>query len=285
MSPTLNNGDVIWVDKWGFNQVYSFLSKDFSFSAFGEASLNRNDLVIVENPAASSSNIKRLVALPGDTIRIRNRKLWINDIVAPRSYPILSEYRVSFKTDSSRIVLTDMHQQAFKGKLGKGAFYLFNLTDSAYINLSKNPGVQLIRPIFESASRSSGDVWPHWKRYGWNKDIFGPVYIPKKGDSIALNRDNYLMYKELILNHEKDSIYQGKDGLYYLDTIAISQYHFKQDYIFVLGDNRAYSTDSHFYGPIPAAWVRAKAKRLIFTTFAKQNPTERKKKRFLWKKL
>jgi signal peptidase I len=84
----------------------------------------------------------------------------------------------------------------------------------------------------------------------WNIKDFGPFYIPRKGDSILLNRTNALLYKKIIewekgypLAFTNDTLWNNKQ--------PISTYIFTHDYYFMGGDKVENSQDSRYWGLLP----------------------------------
>lgn len=93
---------------------------------------------------------------------------------------------------------------------------------------------------------------------GWNIKNFGPLYIPAKGDSIAMNQRNFQLYKKLIEWEQKESL-QYKDFIAFLNGKPISGYRFLKNYYFMAGDNGMNSQDSRYWGLLPEEYIVGKA--------------------------
>lgn len=98
MYPTLEVGDFLFVSKYTYG--YSKHSFPFSFPNFDGRiwadTPQRGDIVVFKFPGDNKTDyIKRVVGLPGDTIQMKEGRLYINDQIADRqkigSY-IIDEY-------------------------------------------------------------------------------------------------------------------------------------------------------------------------------------------------
>ena len=88
--------------------------------------------------------------------------------------------------------------------------------------------------------------------------VFGPLYIPVKGDSVTLDRTNFRLYKKLIEWEQQGSL-QYKDSTTFLNGKPIYGYRFQENYYFMTGDKGMNSQDSRYWGLLPEEYIVGKA--------------------------
>lgn len=212
---------------------------------------SRNDVVIFRSPNNSEMVIKRIVGLPGDSLEIVDTKLFINREYFPANHHAKFWYKFWF-SDQIKFIAE------LKG-LGINPDKLLLQNDSNYVELNvsvlqatklSNTGVLnrvARKPII--MPEHILDCYPYHKDIYWSMDNFGPVLIPKSGQSVKASRQNLILYKPYI-NFKED---EGSD-----------RFTFTKDTYFVVGDNRYHSTDSRNWGFLPKNDILGK---VLFKSF------------------
>ena len=110
--------------------------------------------------------------------------------------------------------------------------YTLPLTQKAYEALKAN--TRLVKSI-NYVQPGQGDwLYPLNMHKDWTADNYGPVWIPKKGESIHLTEDNYLIYERPIRVYEGNN-FEVRDGKFYINGQQTDTYTFKMDYYWMMG--------------------------------------------------
>jgi signal peptidase I len=204
--------------------------------------------------------IKRCVGLPGDSIQISNGILYVNGKKAyiaehqQKKYVITFNENVSVQSGSEILTNLKVNPSDFEDTIpGKNLILTANIDASVVAALKKNASVKNVA-LFHYDKIRFGNIglYPHDPRGPFNSvDDFSAIYIPKRGATVAITPDNYLLYQRIIEAYEYNTVTRDKKGNVYIDGKQITEYTFKQNYYWMMGDNRHRSYDSRYWGFVP----------------------------------
>ena len=260
----------------------------------GLTSIKRNDIVVFGQPADTLRDmndlkpdrtyykpidkklnlVKRCVGIAGDSLEIRDGYIFINgkrSILPPNAKPqwyhIVDTEGQKF-SDAALLRYNVRFAEAYTTRDGK---YLLNLTDAEAATIAKNPIVRSVSKKLAPNHEYDADLFPQSPLHRWNIDNFGPIYIPKQGATVELNKETLPLYKRIIREYERNDLTFVNDDIY-INGKKTNTYTFKQDYYWMMGDNRQNSLDARRWGYVPFDHVIGKP---IMVWFSKDNETGR----------
>ncbi len=219
--------------------------------------------------------VKRCIGLPGENLTIINRQVHINDQPIDNPHGLMFSYIVRV----SSVTALDKIYKEFKVNVNDrnrgtdengNVATLSSFTQEDYEKLKTWPDVISVEVNNDTVSTEPLALYPNSPLEpfnSWTRDNFGPIHIPAKGETIELNENNVALYRRVIATYENNK-FEIRSGQIFINDQLATSYTFKQDYYWMMGDNRHQSADSRYWGFVPEDHVVGKP---VFTWFSKES--------------
>lgn len=240
MYATLLPGDLVGVERW---------------KLWG--GLHRGDIAVFHDPVQDDRPmrqrqllVKRIAAVPGDELELRNGVLFINGLEVPATMGETSRWTVRLRKGVQATGV--LHALGLPSDFVLPGHTVFDLPLNKALagRIGQLPGVEAVEPR-GSTQRGQGNLFPFGPNYRWNNDNYGPLRVPAKGDTVAVNTSTLPIYDRIISRYEHNAM-AVSGGALRINGLATDRYVVRQDYYFMLGDSRDFSSDSRYWGFVPA---------------------------------
>lgn len=250
--------------------------------------------VVAARPADKREHyVKRCVAIAGDILEIKDWDIYINGKLQTMPEHSQHKYYVSTKgalfgermeNKQGQVVLSNpalldeldiyVGEADLANTKTDTCIYELNMPADVVEKVKKMQGVISVEKRITPKGERELTVFPHDPTYKWNNDNFGPLQIPAKGMTLKIDTSNICLYRTILTTYD-DGIHsvEIKGGQVYYDGNPIKEYTFKQDYYWMMGDNRHNSADSRSWGFVPFDHVVGKPVFVWFSMkYAENNP-------------
>ena len=243
----------------GGNAMNPFFKKGQIVLVKNATDIKKNDIVLLDNPLRKSEqsqklSLKRCVALPGDTVEIIDKKLYVN-------HRLQDSYFCQF--DRTFFFYSQKEVEIAKSKYG---IYLDKnedmtktvaISEPLFLKIKSDNILQHVSEEVISNDLSDKCLYPFSTFFSWNRDNYGPVVVPKKGMTIKMCLKYFVFYRYLLEKFEGVKVIY-KDGSFFSNGKPIEHYTFKGDYYFVLNDYRDDVSDSRTFGLVKSELILGK---------------------------
>lgn len=239
----------------------------------GFSEIKRNDVFVFNYPiddgiiSRKTNYIKRCVAMPGDSLHIVDKQLFINGAPSEWQPGMQWMYKLNL-SEQARLSPTKVKELTgnFVTQDREGTPLVF-MTQDDVAQIRQWPEIASVEPrslpseLFSFRSYS-GFVFS--KGIDGNVDQFGPILVPYEGQNVTLTAANWHLYRDIVTRYEGNTVQQNGDS-FVINGVSTNEYTIKQNYYFAMGDNRDNSEDSRSWGFVPDDHVVGKAMMIYFS--------------------
>ena len=156
-----------------------------------------------------------------------------------------------------------------------------NMTEEEVTRLKNSPLTISVKKVNHAPDNA---IFPHIESNKWSQDNFGPLYIPKAGAPVKLDKKSLPFYEKIIKNYENNDLVVNGDDIF-INGEKADSYTFNQDYFYLIGDNRHNSLDGRYWGYVPFDHVLGKPVMIWFSWDADAATFGEKLKSIRWDRM
>ncbi len=242
----------------------------------GFSDVERYDVVVFNYPidiapiSMKTNYVKRAVGLPGDTLSIRQSDLFVNGEPA-KLFPGMQEHYVV--EVENQIRLNPLKVEEAGGRIVnrlKAGSYLVNMTHALAVEMRTwNNIADITEFVLPQDFNEYARVEFNFSSGFMNHDWLPPIVVPFEGQEVTLTAENWHIYENIVERYENNSVRHEGD-VFYINGERTNTYTIKQDYFFMMGDNRDNSEDSRYWGFVPETHIVGEVAFIYFSWDAEE---------------
>lgn len=250
---------------------------------------DRSNISVYKPIDKKSNYVKRCVGVPGDSLSLKDGYVYING----KQNELPDRAQLQFSYDGTTNGGNFSRQNLYNRYHIKPNEFFYNgqqftsagMTDDAAEKFKNHPSVTSLDRNIRTTKDPS--IFPNNKKVDWNRDNFGPIYIPEEGNTVKMDLKSFSLYRRIIEVYEGsemgiDNKLSVNGNQVLLNGKPIDTYTFKQNYYWMMGDNRHNSEDSRYWGYVPETHIVGKP---VFIWFSWDSNAKGLMNKIRWERL